>query len=105
VVDCFDGKCEAEPVAAEVHVVRVGDAVIATNPFELFLDYGLQIKALSPATQTILVQLAGRGFYLPSERAVRGGGYGAMPAVASAGPEAGRELVEETLGLIRDLFA
>ena len=105
VVETFDGVRQAEPVPAEVHVVRLGDVVLATNPFELFLDYGLRIKARSPAAQTILVQLAGHGMYLPTERAVRGGGYGAMPAVSAAGPEGGAELVEETLALIGELFA
>ena len=31
---------------------------MATNPFELFLDYGLRIKARSEAPQTFIVQLA-----------------------------------------------
>jgi hypothetical protein len=101
VVDCFEGKETAQPVHAEIHVVRIGDAVLATNPFELSLDYGLQIKARSSAAQTLTMQLAcGTASYLPSERAVQGGGYGAMPAVANAGPEGGRELVTATLALI-----
>ena len=105
VVECFDGLQTAEPVPAEVHVLRVSDVVLATNPFELFLDYGLRIKARSPASQTAIIQLAaGRGSYLPSERAVRGGGYGAMPAVSTVGPEGGKELVEATLEMIRDLL-
>jgi hypothetical protein len=53
----------------------------------------------------VIVQLAaGTGSYLPTERAVRGGGYGAMPAVSSVGPEGGQELVEETLRMVRELF-
>ena len=31
-------------VPVEVHVLRLGDVAMATNPFELFLDYGIQIK-------------------------------------------------------------
>lgn len=84
--------------------MRLGDLAVAANPFELFLDYGLQIKARSPAPQTCVVQLAGRGWYLPTERALRGGGYGAMPAVCFVGPDGGRELVQETLQSLLDLF-
>jgi hypothetical protein len=104
VVDAFEGRVTPDPVPVELHFVRLGDAAIATNPFELFLDYGMQIKARSCAAQTILVQIAGMGWYLPSERMVKGGAYGAMPAVAIVGPEGGRQLVQETLDGIRDLF-
>lgn len=105
VVERFD-RGEPMPVlGAEVHVLRLGDAVVATNPFELYQDFGLQMKARSPAAQTIVVQLAaGTGFYLPTERAVRGGHYGAHPVVAPVGPEGGRELVEATLAEIGSLF-
>ncbi|MFA6111968.1 MAG: hypothetical protein WDA75_24690 [Candidatus Latescibacterota bacterium] len=95
---------EAEPV--EIHAVRLGDAVIATNPFELYLDYGWRIKARSPAAQTLVVQLAaGKGWYLPTARAIEGGHYGAHPVVAPIGAEGGQELVEATLALLSDLFA
>lgn len=104
VVDTFDGRRPAAPVPAELHAVRLGDLVLVTNPFELFLDYGLRIKARSPAPQTAVVQLAGSGFYLPTARAVATGGYGAMPAVAAAGPEAGALLVEATLAMIGEVL-
>ncbi len=105
IVERFDGRGSSEPVPVEIHIVRVGDAVLATNPFELFLDYGLRIKARSLASQTLIVQLAaGRRGYLPTERAVRGGGYSAVPSSSMVGPAGGRELVEETLKMIGDLF-
>lgn len=62
----------------EIHVLRLGDVAIATHPFELFLDFGIQIKARSPALQTFVVQLVGVQGYLPTARAVRGGGYSAV---------------------------
>ena len=63
---------------AELHFVRLGDLAVATNPFELYTDYGLRIKARSPATQTVVVQLTSDcAAYLPTERAVTAGGYSA----------------------------
>ncbi len=104
VVRIGDGALATPPVPVELHLLRLGDLALATNPFELFIDYGLQIKARSPAAQTMLVQIAGKGWYLPTERAVRGGGYGAMPAVSKVGPEGGQELVEATLETLTDLW-
>lgn len=96
---------QREPVRVETHAVRMEEVAIATSPFELFLDYGLRIKAQSPAAQTLTVQLAcGRGMYLPTEAALERGSYGAMPAVCQVGPEGGDTLVAETLSLIRRLF-
>ncbi len=66
---------EAEPYRMELHAIRLGDIAIATNDFELFTDFGIQIKARSPALQTFVIQLAGPGSYIPSEQAARGGGY------------------------------
>lgn len=103
-VDIFEGRCTPDPVPAEIHVIRLGDMVIATNPFELFMDYGMRIKTRSPAAQTMTVQLAGQGFYLPSERYIAGGGYGVVPAVSAAGPRGGAELVEATVRHIQELF-
>ncbi|MBO7519217.1 MAG: hypothetical protein J6T73_00420, partial [Clostridia bacterium] len=57
---------DIEPV--EVHIARFGNIAVATNPFELFLDYGNKIRARSRARQTILIQLAcGSEGYLPTE--------------------------------------
>jgi len=47
----------------EIHVIRLGDMAIATNRFELYLDFGIRIKARSKAVQTFVVQLAGPSFW------------------------------------------
>jgi len=89
----------------EIHVLRIGDIVIATNPFELYLDYGIRIKGRSPAVQTFLVQLTGSyEGYLPTKRSIGGGAYGAVPASTLMGPEGGQELVEKTLELINAVW-
>jgi hypothetical protein len=106
VVDRFNEQQagKAEPYAMELHVVRLGDVAIATNDFELYTDYGVAMQARSPATQTVVVQLAGGGSYLPTERAVRGGGYGAIPQSNRVGPEGGQVLVDRTVELIQSLW-
>lgn len=89
-----------QPFVMDLHTIRLGDIAIATNPFELYTDYGMQLKARSPALQTFVIQLAGSSFfgtYLPSSRAVLGGGYSAIAESNEVGPEAGQELVERTL--------
>lgn len=91
----------------ECHVIRLGDAVFATNPFELFMDYGARVRARGKALQTFLVQLAdgsSNGFYLPTERALAGGHYSALIKSNWVGPEAGDMLVNETVASINRLF-
>jgi len=96
---------EAPPLPAEVHALRIGEVAMVTNPFELYLDYGVRIKGRSPATQTFVLQLAGGGSYLPTRRAVAGGGYGAIASTCVVGPEAGDRLVEASLELLEALWA
>ena len=87
----------------EFHVVRLGDIAMATNPFELYLDYGIRIKARSRATLTSLVQLSCQhSGYLPTEKAIRGGGYSADKFVV--GPQGGQVLVDETVKRINALW-
>ena len=106
VVDRFERQQAGtvEPFSMELHAIRLGDVAIATNVFELFTDYGIQIKARSPALQTFIIQLAGPGSYLPTERAVRGGGYSAIAESNLVGPEGGQTLVDQTLELINSLW-
>lgn len=92
------------PYPMELHVVRIGDVAIATNSFELFTDYGVQMKARSPAIQTFIIQLAGPGTYLPTVRAVSGGGYSAVIQSNTVGPAGGQELVEQTVSAIKALW-
>jgi hypothetical protein len=100
----------------DVHAGRIGDVAFATNPFELFLDHGLRMKERSPAVQTFVVQLAAPclvraaqadGYlagYLPTERSVARGDYGASALDCPVGPAGGQMLVEKTLRLITRLW-
>lgn len=87
-----------------IHVIKLGDIAFASNPFEYYLDFGIQIKVRSPFVQTFLVQLSGGGTYVPSPRSVQGGGYGSVPASNPVGPEGGRKLAEHTVEILQELF-
>jgi len=94
-----------DTLTTEVHIIRMGTIAFATNPFELFLDYGNQIKARSSAEQTFLVQLAnGIEGYLPTAKAESNGHYSAFIGSGQVGHIAGEQLVRETLQNIREMF-
>lgn len=91
-VDRYERQDKNPTHHVECHVIRLEDAVLATNPFELFMDYGARIRARSKALQTFLVQLAdgsGNGFYLPTQRALEGSYYSAIVKFNWVGPEGG----------------
>ena len=89
----------------EMHIVRLGNVVFATNPFELYLDFGQQIKARSQARQTFIVQLCcGTGGYLPSARAEQLGGYGGLIINGNVGSDGGKMLVDSTIEEITKLW-
>jgi hypothetical protein len=99
-------KTNPKPVCVtDIHVLRLGDVAICTNRFELFTDFGVQIKARSKAVQTLIIQLAGPASYLPTKRAVAGGSYSAIVQANEVGPEGGQILVDRTVALIDSLWA
>ncbi len=106
VIRRFELQEKMETLDTEVHVVRLGSVAFATNPFELFLDYGNQIKARALCEQTFLIQLCnGSEGYLPTEKAERHGHYSAFIASGQVGHVGGEQLVRQTLKDINTLFA
>lgn len=92
--------------AFPVFVFRLGKAVFATNPFELYVDFSLRMKARCKAKQAFIIQLSSnaKGGYLPTQIAVDGGSYGSKPVSTMVGPQGGDELVEKTLAAMDSLF-
>lgn len=105
VANRFALQKEQPNVPIEIHVGRLGDVAFASNPFELYLDFGTQLHTRSPAVQTFLIQLAGGGSYAPTERAIAGGAYGAIPASNIVGAEGAALLVEKTLSHLSKVWA
>ena len=107
-VERYEQQADNPEHEVESHVIRLGDVVFATNPFELFVDYGIRIRCRSRALQTFLVQLAdgsGNGFYLPTQQALDAGHYSAQIKSNWVGPEGGQMLVDHTVHAINGLFA
>ncbi len=101
----FEVQKTKDIVPVEVHVLRLGDIAFATNPFELFLNYGNQIRARSKAAQTFLVQLScGAQGYLPTKKAEEGSHYSAYVSSGSVGHVGGEQLVRKTLEEINGMF-
>ena len=91
--------------AMELHTMRLGDVVVCTNPFELYTEFGVRIKARSKAVQTFVVQLAcASGAYLPTSEAIRGGSYSTAVYSNLVGPAGGDSLVEQTVEAINSMF-
>ena len=89
----------------EVHIAKLGDVAFATNTFELFLDYGNQIRARSKASQTFLIQLAnGDNGYLPTKRAEQGSHYSAYVSSGITGHQGGEILVRKTVQKINEMW-
>ena len=93
-----------EPVVeAEVQAVQVGPALFLTNPAELFVAYGLELKSGSRFPFTFPVELAnGCVGYVPTEEAFgpHGGGYETrLTSYSNLEITAGRQMVAAGLEL------
>jgi hypothetical protein len=105
IIDRYENQQQSiNTIPVELHCIRLDEIAFATNPFEYFLDFGVRIKTRSKALQTFLVQLVGRGTYLPTQRAVDGGGYSAFAGSALASPTGGQTIVEAEISAINEMF-
>jgi len=105
IIESFHNPKQHATHNIELHVLRLGDIAMASNPFEYYVDFGIRIKSRSPAMLTMIVQLAGAGTYVPTKRAVAGGGYSAEISSNLVGATGGQVLVEETLARLKQLWA
>ncbi|NPV53373.1 MAG: hypothetical protein HPY71_07605 [Firmicutes bacterium] len=97
---------EKDPCAhLELQAFRVGDAAFVAVPGELFVEFGLEIKARSPLKPTFVVGYAnGYEGYIPTEKAFSEGGYEPRTARTSQlAEEAGRLITEAAVELLGDL--
>jgi hypothetical protein len=97
---------QGEDDFAEVCALRIGDLGIVTLPGEMFCEFGLQIKAQSPAKHTLIIELANDAMgYFPTREAFGQGGYEPTPGTTLYESTAGEELTASALRQLHTLFA
>lgn len=85
-----------------VQALRIGDLGIAAVPGELLVELGLDLKARSPFSQTIVIELANDSVgYLPTRQSYEEGGY--EPEASVFAPGCGEQIVDAALGLLKQL--
>ena len=89
-----------------IHVVRIGDVALVTEPCELYCQFGLDIKHRSAAGITAVIGLAdGYGGYCPTIYGILGGGYSGQPIYwTRLEQNAGYKIVESAGRLINSLW-
>jgi neutral ceramidase len=103
----WDDRRAAGPVKVPLHVIRIGDVAICTNPAELYCIFGLEMKKLSPARVTLVAELTDAWVgYVPTPQAVRHGGYSAQASdVTYLEPDAGWQFVDATRDMLGRAFS
>ncbi|MBL4701523.1 MAG: hypothetical protein JKX85_09725 [Phycisphaeraceae bacterium] len=89
-----------------LHVLRIGDVALVTQPTELYCQFGLDIKRRSPAPITAVCSVAdGYAGYCPTLYSIIGGGYsGEAIQWCRFTPETGYKLVDKVSRLLRQLW-
>ena len=101
-LDALQGGTPVPPVEAELVALRLSDSVgVITAPGEIFTEIGQSIVARSPFQHTLYATYAnGTIQYVPTRAAYGEGGYEVTHACQVA-PEAGEQIEEESIRLLR----
>ncbi len=89
----------------EVQVIAIGDIAFVGYPGEMFAEFGLRTKELSPFATTVVCELSnGWHGYIPTRAAFERGGYEPRLAFTSRlAPDAGDRMTDTALRLLARL--
>lgn len=90
----------------ELQAFRIGELALIAIPAELFVEYGLRIKAGSPFQVTLVCELAngsGHGYVCTPEAYEQGGYEPRITRMSRLAHEAGERFVERALALLQQL--
>ncbi|MBQ0106157.1 MAG: hypothetical protein KBT47_09025 [Armatimonadetes bacterium] len=111
--DPFEGEikmhkknAEKGPMTVNVTVARIGDTAISTAAGEFYCEFGLDIKAESPAKHTIIAELTNGSIgYIPIYEATINGGYSAMVPGSVCKEDTGYRITAEAKRMLIKLFS
>lgn len=93
------------PLEAEVMAIRLGDVSLVGLPGEIFCEAGLEIKRLSAARHTLVVELANDGVgYVPTRESYAQGGYETTVGSTLVREDSAERLVASALRQVEQLF-
>ena len=97
---------DSESQTVPMQVIRIGDLAFCAIPFELYCQFGLDIKRRSPAPVTGIVGIAnGCESYIPTPYAAIGGGYSGEPIKWTRfETNAGFRIVDRTVDMLFELW-
>ena len=103
-LEALQGGTPVPPVEAELMALRLSDSVgVVTAPGEIFTEIGQSIVARSPFPHTLYATYTnGTIQYVPTRAAYAEGGYEVTHACQVA-PEAGEQIEEESVPLLRSV--
>jgi hypothetical protein len=88
-----------------VSALQIGSFAIATNPGELFVEHGLQIKANSPFPHTVVAELTNDSvMYQPTRRAFALQGYETLVGANLISIEGIEMIVDTASALLEELW-
>lgn len=89
-----------DEVSVVLQTFRIGDVGIATIPFEVFVEIGLEIKQKGPFPRTFTISLANGSYgYLPTVRQHAFGGYETWLDTSCVEIEAAPKIVRTLLAM------
>lgn len=99
-------NAKPDTLQAFIQAFRIGDLGIASIPFEVFTETGLEIKARSPFKDTFTIELAnGSNGYLPTPKHLDLGGYETWLGTNRVEREASEKISARALEMLQAVHA
>lgn len=93
-----------EKMKVVLQALRIGDLAICANPFETFVEIGLDLKKRSPFPRTIAMGISnGYGGYMPTPEQHKLGGYETWLGTCSVQEDASVIITDNLLAMLEEL--